>query len=97
MLFAIICTDKEDGLELRMGARPAHLEHLEALGDRLKLAGPFMTDDGGQPKGSLLVVEAESIEAARAIADQDPYAHAGVFQSVDIRAWKLLINNTDGG
>ena len=97
MLFAIICTDKEDGLELRMATRPAHLEHLQALGDRLKIAGPFTTDDGAQPKGSLLVVEADSIDAARAIADQDPYAKAGVFASVEVCAWKLLINNVEAG
>ena len=30
--------------------------------------------------------------AARAIADADPYAKAGLFSSVRVRAWKWVVN-----
>ena len=58
MLFALICTDKPGGLELRMACRPDHLKFLESLGGKLKAAGPF-TDDAGNAVGSLVIIEAE--------------------------------------
>ena len=36
---------------------------------------------------------AEDAEAAKAIADKDPYAEAGLFESVAIRPWVWAINN----
>ncbi|GAB1580153.1 MULTISPECIES: YciI-like protein [Phyllobacteriaceae] len=92
MLFAILCNDKPDHLQLRLDTRPAHLDYLKNLGERLKFAGPFLGDDG-KPNGSLVVVEADHMDAARAIAAKDPYAKAGLFASVEIRPWNWAINN----
>ncbi len=47
------------------------------------LTGPFA--DGGDPRG-LLVMRAESIEAARAVVEADPAVRAGVLR-VEIRPW----------
>jgi uncharacterized protein YciI len=91
MLYALICTDKPvEGLKLRQQNRERHLAWLTDLGDKMKLAGPFMNDDGSEPRGSLVVIEAESLEDAGEISASDPYAIAGVFASVDIRPWKWL-------
>jgi uncharacterized protein YciI len=62
--------------------RPAHLEHLAPLSaaGRVPLAGPFT--DGS---GSLIVLEADSLEAAWAIVARDPYVVNGVFNRVDVR------------
>lgn len=94
MLFALLCTDKPDSLELRLATRPAHIKYLESLGGTLKTAGPFTADDG-TPNGSLVIVDAADRAAARAIADADPYARAGLFASVDIRAWKWTMKNPE--
>ena len=94
MLFALLCDDKDGGLDLRLATRPAHLEYLKSLRAHLKFAGPFLGPDE-KPVGSLVVVDAESIEAARAIADADPYAKAGLFRRVDVRRWNWAINNPD--
>lgn len=94
MLFALICTDRPDGLNLRMATRAEHLRYLESLGARLKAAGPF-TNDEGSPVGSLVIIEAEDRAAAKAMADADPYARAGLFDSVEIRPWKWLIKNPE--
>jgi len=95
MLFAFICTDKPDGLLIRKEKRPEHLAYLKSLGDTLKFAGPFTAEDGETMNGSLVVVEAPSLEAAREIADGDPFSKAGVFAQVEIRPWKWSINNPD--
>ena len=94
MLFALICTDKLNSVEIRTKNRNDHLEYLNSLGTGLKAAGPFVSDDG-IPTGSLIIIEAESQIAAQEIANNDPYALAGLFDSVDIRPWKWLINNPE--
>ncbi|EFO33450.1 protein YciI [Roseibium sp. TrichSKD4] len=94
MLYALICTDKADALQIRMDNRPAHLEYLESLGDKLKGAGPFLGEDE-KPSGSLVIVEAASRDEAAVIAENDPYAKAGLFENVDIRPWKWLIKNPE--
>lgn len=92
MLFAIICNDKADHLQLRLDTRAAHLDYLNSLGDNIKFGGPFLSDSDQKPNGSMLMVEAETLEAAKAIAAADPYALAGLFDTVSVRAWNWVIN-----
>ncbi|WP_373503097.1 YciI-like protein [Aestuariivirga sp.] len=94
MLFALICTDKPNSLDLRMSTRPEHLKHLESLGTALKAAGPFTTDEGS-PIGSLVIIEAADRAQAKAMADADPYAKAGLFASIEIKAWKWTLKNPE--
>ncbi|MGU3399066.1 YciI-like protein [Brucellaceae bacterium D45D] len=92
MLFALLCTDKPDHLQVRLDTRPAHLDYLSGLGDMVKLAGPFLGEDG-KPNGSLVVVEAGDRVEAEKIAANDPYAKAGLFAEVIVRPWNWAINN----
>ena len=94
MLFALICTDKPGKLQLRADTRPDHLAHLQALNDEKKLAfaGPFL-DAEGKPNGSMVVLDAPDRAAAEALAAADPYARAGLFETVEIRQWSWGINN----
>ncbi|RXT16994.1 hypothetical protein B5P46_30165 [Rhizobium leguminosarum] len=96
MLFALLCKDKPGHLNVRMDTRPTHIEYLNKLNAEgtLKIAGPFLDDDG-KPCGSLIIVEAESKEAARALADADPYAEAGLFESVDVKAYNWVFNKPE--
>ena len=92
MLYAAICTDKPGSLEKRKANRPEHLAYLKGLGDALVLAGPFTEEDGTSMNGSLIVVEAASLEDARKLITGDPFAKAGIFASVEIRPWLWSIN-----
>lgn len=94
MLYAILCDDKPGALQLRLDTREKHLEHLKGLGTQLKFAGPFLDGDE-KPCGSLVVVEANTPEAAQAIAERDPYARAGLFKAVTVRPWAWSVNNPD--
>ena len=94
MLFALLCTDKPGSLNLRMKVRPDHLAYLDGLGDALKAAGPFTTDEGS-PIGSLVIIEAAGRAGAERIAASDPYAKAGLFATVEIRPWKWAIKNPE--
>ncbi len=98
MWYVIVGTDKKNSLEGRKAARPAHLARLEALRDagRLKLAGPFPAIDAEDPgpagfTGSLIVAEFASLAEARAWADVDPYVAAGVYASVEVKPFRLVL------
>ncbi|HET9061789.1 MAG TPA: YciI family protein [Candidatus Binatia bacterium] len=88
MLFVIIGRDGPDAKELRPRLRPAHLEHLGVHDrrGRIRLAGP-LTDGAG----SLIVIEADSIEDVRRIADADPYVTGGVFVAVEIHPFLQVL------
>lgn len=94
MLYALICIDKPDSLAIRKANRPDHVAYLQSLGDSLVLAGPFTERDGITMIGSLVVVEAPSLEDARQIADNDPFAKAGLFADVEIRPWLWTMKNS---
>ncbi|MET0574833.1 MAG: YciI-like protein [Mesorhizobium sp.] len=98
MLFALICNDQPGHLQVRLDARPDHVAFLDDLNAKgaLKFAGPFLDADA-KPNGSLVVIEAADQAAARALADADPYAKAGLFASVDIRPWNWVFNNPANG
>ena len=93
MYFAAICRDKPGALQLRLDTRPAHVEHLNDLNARgvLKIAGPLLGDEG-KPVGSLLIFECDDLDEARSIAVADPYAKAGLFDSVEISPWNWVFN-----
>jgi uncharacterized protein YciI len=96
MLFALSALDKPGNLQLRIDTRPAHIEYLNGLkaSGTLKLAGPFLDSDG-KPNGSFVAVEAETIDAARAILAEDPYAKVGLFGSTELRAWNWTFGRPD--
>lgn len=98
MFYAIVSEDVENSLEKRMGARPDHLARLEELKlqGRLLVAGPFPAIDSEAPgdagfTGSLVIAEFESLQAAQAWADADPYISAGVYKEVMVKPYKKVL------
>lgn len=98
MWYAIISEDVENSLPLRAAAREAHLARLQALAadGRLLIGGPHPaldTEDPGDAgfTGSLVVVDFPNLEAACAWADADPYVEAGVYATVTVKPFKLVL------
>ena len=98
MWYAILARDNPDSLQRRLAARDAHLERLGALREqgRLLLAGPLPAIDAEDPGpagfgGSLIVAGFDSLEAARAWADADPYIAAGVYRDVEIHPFRTVL------
>lgn len=96
MYYVIFATDNENVLETRLNVRPAHLARLQALKDegRLLVAGPNPKSDA-DPKttgfaGSTVIAQFESLEAAQAWANDDPYFAAGVYKSVEVRPYVVV-------
>lgn len=89
MRVALICQDKPNALQIRLDNRAAHLTHIQESGV-VEMAGPFLNPEG-QMSGSLVILEVSSLADAHAWAASDPYAKAGLFQSVAISEWKKVI------
>ena len=85
--------ERQTALQTREAQAEAALNELNADG-KLAFAGPFLGDDG-KPTGSLVAVKVETIEEARQIADNDPYAKAGLFAHVEVKAWNWVFNNPE--
>lgn len=97
MLYAIIGEDVTDSLEKRKQVREQHIKRLQQLQDegRMVLAGPTPKIDSEDPgpagfTGSIIIAEFQSLEAAQAWADADPYLEAGVYASVIVKPFKQV-------
>jgi len=92
MWYVIYASDRENSLEARKMARPAHLERVRKLmgQGRLLVAGPTPAIDSADPgpagfSGSTIIAEFDSLDDARQWAATDPYVEAGVYADVDVR------------
>jgi len=92
MWYVIYASDRENSLEARKLARPAHLERVRKLmgQGRLLVAGPMPAIDSADPgpagfSGSTIIAEFDSLADAQQWAATDPYLEAGVYANVDIR------------
>ncbi|WP_175546823.1 YciI family protein [Natronohydrobacter thiooxidans] len=88
-LYMMVCTDKPGALYLRKSTREAHLAYIAQTGC-VAQAGPLL-DEAGEMAGSLIVLDLPDLEAAKAWGEQDPYAQAGLFESVRLQEWKKVI------
>jgi uncharacterized protein YciI len=98
MWYIIEGHDAANVLPQRLAARPAHLARLQGLHDegRLLVAGPCPAIDAVDPgpagfSGSVVIAEFESLPAAQAWADADPYVAAGVYQRVEVRPFRKVL------
>jgi uncharacterized protein YciI len=92
MWYVIHAQDREESLEARKEARPAHLERVKVLAEqgRLLVAGPMPSIDSPDPgpagySGSTIIAEFDSLDDAREWAGADPYVEAGIYAYVDVR------------
>ncbi|WP_136636062.1 YciI family protein [Pseudooceanicola onchidii] len=89
MLFALMAHDKPGALEIRKANRDAHLAYIADTGV-VAQAGPLL-NDAGDMCGSLVILDVDDQAAADGWAENDPYAKAGLFESVAILPWKKVI------
>jgi uncharacterized protein YciI len=91
MHFALICHDKPNAQALRAQLRPSHLEWAKAYLPHIKLAGPFLSEDGEAMIGSLFILEFSDRKSAEAFCASDPYAKGGLFASVQLIPWRRTL------
>lgn len=69
-----------------------HARFMDALFDAgtVILAGPF-----SDRSGSMVIMAAESAEAAMAIFREDPWTHQDILVAVDAREWTIFLDARD--
>lgn len=92
MLYLFTYTNTPGSAELREKFGPDHRAFRAGLGDKLKTAGPRFDGDEGPPTGSMVILEADSMEEANKIVASDPFLIEGVFtldssSRIDPRSW----------
>lgn len=90
-LFVLMATDRPNALEIRLATRQAHIDYVRGSG-LVKIGGPLL-DAAGEMTGSMLLIEAEDLAAAEAFAAADPYVLAGLFETVELRPFKLTLGS----
>jgi len=91
MQFVLFCEDKAGAEALRLETREAHLAYVGSQSDMIRLAGPMLSDDGEHMIGSMFIIEADSLEAVRALNAADPYSQAGLFENVIIHRFRQVV------
>ena len=91
MIFAVTIVygpDKDKITEFR----PPHRDYLRELiaKGKLVIAGPFIDDSGG-----FIAYDAASEEEVDGIIKADPFYKCGVFQTWEIRPWRIVIANRE--
>jgi len=79
-----------DALQHRMNIRPHHLDgakELKANGNFI--LGGAMLNDEGKMIGSVMVLQFESEEELQAWQQNEPYITEGVWETIDIKPFKV--------
>jgi uncharacterized protein YciI len=90
MIYLFRLLDRPDATALRQRVRPEHKAYLAQVADRIAFAGPLTHDDGVAMIGSLLAIDFDSRDAARAWLADEPFTRAGLYSSVEIHAFVNL-------
>ena len=91
MQYAFYGLDKPGGIEIRTANRDAHVAHLRRHIDNIVMAGPLLSEDGATMIGSLIVVDFADKARGDGVLAADPYAKAGLFESVEVRPWRKTL------
>ena len=89
MLVALIARDKANALQTRLDSREEHIAYLKSTGV-VSQAGPLLGPDESMI-GSLIVLDVDNMKAAELWAENDPYAKADLFSSVELIPWNKVI------
>jgi uncharacterized protein YciI len=113
-MFLALCRDFADGrsAKIRLSALQPHLTYIEAILDKIVVAGPLRgtgetgatggTGENGDDAiaaitGSLLIYNVDSEAAARELLEADPYFSADIWESVEIRNFQPVAGEWIGG
>ena len=96
MPFFIHAEDKPGALETRKANRDAHLAYVkDNYNDAIISAGPKLADDGETMIGSVILIDLPDRAAVDEFCKNDPYAQAGLFETVTVTAYKPVFPMKD--
>jgi uncharacterized protein YciI len=97
MLVSIYCKDVPNSDVPRQSYLNDHLQHIEIIMEKIKVAGPVMDEGSNNVTGSLLVLEVNTLAEAEQLMQRDPYYGAGVWDDVSIQPFLGVAGDWVGG
>ncbi|MGE7990296.1 YciI family protein [Pseudomonas sp. NPDC089554] len=92
MLYVIYCKDNPSKPTRREAFYEAHRAYLKQASLKILIAGPYTSEQSDKKIGSLLVVEANTLEQALNFQRNDPFAREGVWSEVLVHPFLLSID-----
>ncbi|MDB5576360.1 MAG: YCII-related protein [Bradyrhizobium sp.] len=86
MLYLRLCLDKADALALREQHRADHRAYLQSGIAAIVQAGPLLGIEG-QMVGSMIILEAGSMDEVERFHEGDPFTKVGLFDQVHMLQW----------
>jgi uncharacterized protein len=90
MIYVLHLLDRPGTEALRAEVRPAHKAYLAQVADRIAFAGPLLSTDGQRMVGSLLAIDFDSVAAAQAWLEAEPFTRAGVYAQTLVHPFSNL-------
>ncbi|MEX1250410.1 MAG: YciI family protein [Hyphomonas sp.] len=95
--FLVICRDGPGAGAMRARYLDGHLQHVEANWTRYITAGPVREPGGEALVGSVFLVLADTLDAARRLMQDDPYITCGLYSSIEYKEFTNSIGLYMGG
>ena len=96
MHFLILGIKRPGADQIRTDNRIAHLRYMMAHRAHVVIGGSVHADDGSWG-GMTVVVDLPGVESVRAWVSQEPYASSGLFESVTVWPFRLLMPEPEEG
>ncbi|MSO64514.1 MAG: hypothetical protein EXQ85_01695 [Alphaproteobacteria bacterium] len=90
MIYVVHCADHAEGERRRREFARPHLSYVKRHRARYLVAGPCPADENNALWSSLLLIEADSLAAARNLMENDPYFKGGVWREMTIRPFRAV-------
>ena len=78
--------------ETREEKRGEHIAYRKSFGNKIILADPLLGENN-KPNGSVIIIEADDAEAAKAMATNDPFVRAELLKLTSIKAMRVVAVN----
>lgn len=88
MPFVVICRNKTGSSETRARLLPDHVAYLRKNIGLILASGGLVDDTGTDAHGALIILDTENRRAAEEFVANDPFAAAGIFESILITRWR---------
>lgn len=93
MHYVIHCLDHPESVEKRLDHYEEHKAYLAKASIKTVISGPLLAEDEQTMVGSCFVVESNSLAEVEAFNRADPFAKAGLWATVSIRAFNKRVDN----
>lgn len=92
-MYVAILTSKPHTDALRSATKPRHDAYWDEHLERIKFAGPILSDDGQTRVGQVLLLDVDDRPTAERIVTDDPFVQVGLFSSWSIQRFRISVRD----